>query len=214
MFRDDDIADPVFTDLLALDLGDVEPSMAGPKRPQDRVPLTRAAGRLRRGARQGIWQGGREGKARQGAGHQFRSRPWRRGDCRHHLLHQHVKPIRDGGCRHARPQRREARAPGQALGEDLARAGIPGRDRLSREGGLAARSRHARLQPRRLWLHHLHRQFRSAAGGNLQTFRTTDLWSLRCCRATAISRAGSITMCAPTTSPRRRWWWPTRWQAR
>ena len=28
---------------IALDLGDVEPSIAGPKRPQDRVPLTRAA---------------------------------------------------------------------------------------------------------------------------------------------------------------------------
>ena len=43
MFRDDDMADPVFTDSIALDLGDVEPSIAGPKRPQDRVPLARAA---------------------------------------------------------------------------------------------------------------------------------------------------------------------------
>src|SRR5512145_3158730 len=31
---------PVFTDVLELDLSTVEPSMAGPKRPQDRVPLT------------------------------------------------------------------------------------------------------------------------------------------------------------------------------
>jgi aconitate hydratase len=31
--------DPVFTDVLALDLKEVEPSLAGPKRPQDRVPL-------------------------------------------------------------------------------------------------------------------------------------------------------------------------------
>ena len=31
--------DPVFTDTLELDLGDLEPSLAGPKRPQDRVPL-------------------------------------------------------------------------------------------------------------------------------------------------------------------------------
>jgi len=35
--------EPEFTDLLELDLGDVEPSMAGPKRPQDRVPLKDAA---------------------------------------------------------------------------------------------------------------------------------------------------------------------------
>jgi aconitate hydratase len=33
---------PVFTDVLELDLGTVEPSMAGPKRPQDRVSLTGA----------------------------------------------------------------------------------------------------------------------------------------------------------------------------
>jgi aconitate hydratase len=33
-------ATPVFTDVLELDLSTVEPSLAGPKRPQDRVPLT------------------------------------------------------------------------------------------------------------------------------------------------------------------------------
>ncbi len=31
-----------YTDVLELDLGDVEPSLAGPKRPQDRVPLSKA----------------------------------------------------------------------------------------------------------------------------------------------------------------------------
>jgi aconitate hydratase len=34
--------DPVFSDLLELDLGEVVPSLAGPKRPQDRVPLSEA----------------------------------------------------------------------------------------------------------------------------------------------------------------------------
>jgi len=34
--------DPAFSDLLELDLGDVVPSIAGPKRPQDRVPLAEA----------------------------------------------------------------------------------------------------------------------------------------------------------------------------
>jgi len=42
IFRTDDMPDPVFTATLALDLADVEPSIAGPKRPQDRVPLTAA----------------------------------------------------------------------------------------------------------------------------------------------------------------------------
>ena len=36
-------ADPVFTDTLELDLGSVQPSLAGPKRPQDRVVLSDAA---------------------------------------------------------------------------------------------------------------------------------------------------------------------------
>ncbi|MGN6275864.1 MAG: aconitate hydratase [Solirubrobacterales bacterium] len=42
MFHGQDAEDPVFSDLLELDLGDVEPSIAGPKRPQDRVPLAQA----------------------------------------------------------------------------------------------------------------------------------------------------------------------------
>ncbi|MBA3889230.1 MAG: aconitate hydratase AcnA [Gemmatimonadaceae bacterium] len=43
LFRTDATPDPVFTDSLELDLSTVEPSLAGPKRPQDRVPLSRAA---------------------------------------------------------------------------------------------------------------------------------------------------------------------------
>ncbi|HRI75928.1 MAG TPA: aconitate hydratase AcnA [Alphaproteobacteria bacterium] len=43
MWRDANSPDPVFTDTLELDLGAVEPSLAGPKRPQDRVPLAKAA---------------------------------------------------------------------------------------------------------------------------------------------------------------------------
>jgi len=39
LFRSDATADPEFSDSLSLDLGDVEPSLAGPKRPQDRVAL-------------------------------------------------------------------------------------------------------------------------------------------------------------------------------
>ena len=39
MFREPGQPDPVFTDTLELDLSTVEPSMAGPKRPQDRVAL-------------------------------------------------------------------------------------------------------------------------------------------------------------------------------
>ena len=40
MFRIDGAPDPVFSDTLSLDLSTVSPSMAGPKRPQDRIELS------------------------------------------------------------------------------------------------------------------------------------------------------------------------------
>jgi aconitate hydratase len=40
LFRTDSTPDPVFSDTLELDLSTVVPSLAGPKRPQDRIPLT------------------------------------------------------------------------------------------------------------------------------------------------------------------------------
>ncbi|MBI5567902.1 MAG: aconitate hydratase AcnA [Chloroflexi bacterium] len=40
LFRTDDTLDPEYTETLELNLADVVPSLAGPKRPQDRVPLT------------------------------------------------------------------------------------------------------------------------------------------------------------------------------
>jgi len=40
LFRTDDTPIPTFNTLLELDLSTVEPSVAGPRRPQDRVPLT------------------------------------------------------------------------------------------------------------------------------------------------------------------------------
>ena len=39
MWRDKGAADPVFTDILELDMSDVVPSMAGPKRPEGRIAL-------------------------------------------------------------------------------------------------------------------------------------------------------------------------------
>ncbi|QDP19363.1 aconitate hydratase AcnA [Sphingomonas xanthus] len=40
MWRDSSTPDPIFTDTVDLDMGSVEPSLAGPKRPQDRVRLS------------------------------------------------------------------------------------------------------------------------------------------------------------------------------
>jgi aconitate hydratase len=49
LFRTDDDAEPAFSEVLDLDLGSVEPSIAGPKRPQDRVSLSGVAQSFRSG---------------------------------------------------------------------------------------------------------------------------------------------------------------------
>ncbi|HTO84197.1 MAG TPA: aconitate hydratase AcnA, partial [Methylomirabilota bacterium] len=57
MWRTAKTPDPVFTDTLELDIGTVEPSLAGPKRPQDRVPLSRAAAEFKAGLKDGFGVG-------------------------------------------------------------------------------------------------------------------------------------------------------------
>ncbi|MBD0281744.1 MAG: aconitate hydratase [Thermoleophilaceae bacterium] len=48
LFHDADSEEATYSDTLELDLGDVEPSLAGPRRPQDRVALSGAAADFRR----------------------------------------------------------------------------------------------------------------------------------------------------------------------
>ena len=48
LFRTAESPDPIFTDTLELDLGTVEPSLAGPRRPQDRVRLRASKSEFRR----------------------------------------------------------------------------------------------------------------------------------------------------------------------
>ncbi|WP_405220341.1 aconitate hydratase AcnA [Lentisalinibacter sediminis] len=47
LWREEGEPDGYYTDVLELDLGDVVPSLAGPKRPQDRIPLKNAKTRYR-----------------------------------------------------------------------------------------------------------------------------------------------------------------------
>ncbi len=168
LFRTAKSADPVFTETLTLDLADVVPSMAGPKRPEGRVALpavstgfaTALAGEYKKPDDASTALSGREP--------QFRSRPWRRRDRGDHLLHQHLQSERADRRRPAGAQRRRQGPEGQAVGEDLAGAGQPGGRGISRQFRPAERSRQGRLQPGRLRLHHLHRQFRPAAGGDFE----------------------------------------------
>ncbi len=123
MWRADDTPDPYFTDTLELDLSTVVPSLAGPKRPQDRVPLDEAAPAFRialkeiRGGRKDpdsavpgsvaesrFVDEGADGRRYQRRRPQARRisgrrrevpyRRRRRGHRRHHVLHQHLQPLR------------------------------------------------------------------------------------------------------------------------
>ena len=48
LWHDEHAEEPTFSDVLELDLGSIVPSLAGPKRPQDRVPLSDADGMFRK----------------------------------------------------------------------------------------------------------------------------------------------------------------------
>ena len=62
LWRDKKTPDPVFTDTLELDIGTVEPSIAGPKRPQDRVPLSQAAEQFNKALVETFGRKGNEGR--------------------------------------------------------------------------------------------------------------------------------------------------------
>ena len=47
LFRDADAQDPTYSQTVEIDLGDATPTIAGPKRPQDRLPLAEAAADFR-----------------------------------------------------------------------------------------------------------------------------------------------------------------------
>ena len=62
LWRETDTPDPVFTDTLELDLSTVTPSLAGPKRPQDRVSLTAAPENFAAALDKEYGKGGETGK--------------------------------------------------------------------------------------------------------------------------------------------------------
>ena len=134
-------SDPVYTKVLTLDLSTIEPSLAGPKRPQDRVPLANVKRAFRAVAaspdqrarfRAGRARFGTHGNGRrQRPQHRHRSRG--RGHRRHHQLHEHQQSGRDARGRSGCSEGRRAWAFRQALREDQPRAGQPRRDRLLQE---------------------------------------------------------------------------------
>ena len=167
LYREAETPDPVFTKQLALDLGEVEPSLAGPKRPQDRVPLTKAATAFAEALDKEYGKAHEAGKRVPVKGRNF------------DLGHGDVVIAAITSCTNTsnpyvmiaaglvaknavkrgltvKPWVKTSLAPGSQVVTDYL-------DKAE----LAEGSRQARLQPRRLWLHHLHRQFRAVARGHL-----------------------------------------------
>jgi aconitate hydratase len=58
LFRTDATPDPIFTDTLELDLATVQPTMAGPKRPQDKIELSNMKSTFEQGLHTPIEKGG------------------------------------------------------------------------------------------------------------------------------------------------------------
>ncbi len=230
LWHDESSEEPTFSDSLELDLGDVVPSVAGPKRPQDRVALTESKQAFREALQgfvpeddeeddaiadsfpasdpvsthvpNGPWtkpQGAQltersrtASSGHAGGRHRDRARPRPRGDRRDHELHQHLESVRDARVGDPRPQRGAEGAAGEAVGQDVARARLQGRDRVPRPRGSYRVPRRARVQPRRLRVHHLHRQLGPAAGRDLaDRQRLRPRGRSACSRATATSRGGS-----------------------
>jgi aconitate hydratase len=141
LFRDASSPDPEFTDTLELDLASVVPSLAGPKRPQDR-----AYGRVKGDFPKRLEGSGEGARLRAQAGcdqrgshlrHQRRldeDEAWRRGHCRHHLLHEYQQPIGDDRRRLAGEEGRRERAQRQTLRQDQPRPRLTRRDRIPQAG--------------------------------------------------------------------------------
>ena len=216
MFHSEDSDDPTFSDQIDLDLGSVEPSIAGPKRPQDRIALTdaksafleslaefdegaakklgnghdqrwptafrhlirpatrRRVERCREAQETGAGHDGHRGPQgelcrRDARGrHRDDARPRARRDRGDHELHEHFEPVGDARRRPPRQEGGRGGARAEAVGEDLARARLDRRHGVSGARGSRRVSRQARLQPRRLRLHDVHRELRAAARGDLR----------------------------------------------
>ena len=167
LFRTDDAPSPTFTKVVELDLATVEPSLAGPKRPQDRVPLSRMKESFNEALKADGRPAGlrpRRAKRAREHGHGAEQRPLdrdharRRGDRGDHQLHEHQQPERDGRRRPRGQEGGRERPQGEAVRQDVDRARLARRDRLLREVGPRRGTREGRLPHGRLRLHDLHRQ--------------------------------------------------------
>ena len=204
LFHEAGAPEPAFSDTLELDLATVEPSLAGPRRPQDRVALSDAASDFRRGAAYV-----RQRRGVRGLGHARRTLTFPASDPPSSKAGGRLARSRcprtagggepvagatssDDGLDHGAvviaaitsctntsnpsvmlgagllaTKAVEAGLDPAAVGEDEPGARVEGRHGVPGARGADRAARAAGLLARRLRLHDVHRQLRSAAGGDL-----------------------------------------------
>ena len=190
LFHTADTPEAEYSDVLDLDLATVEPSIAGPKRPQDRVALSAAAKSFEQ-ALPSLLKPGQHVPPKQEARWESEGGHPAGIDSQADVVEEHVvldKALTHGSvviaaitsCTNTSNPSvlvaaglggEESRREGthrSVVGEDLARARLDGGHRIPHALRPDALPRKAEVQPRGLWLHHLHRQLRSAATGSLQ----------------------------------------------
>ena len=159
--------EPVFTDVLELDLSTVEPALAGPKRPQDKVLLSALSKEFTSDLTSAFKvPAGDESKAVPVKGSDY---SLKQGDVVIAAITSCTNTSNPSVLVAAGLLAKKAVEKGltsQAVGQDLAGSGQPGGHRLSRRRRSGYLSGQAGLQSGRLRLHHLHRQLRSAAGAD------------------------------------------------
>jgi hypothetical protein len=209
LFLSDDSPEPDYSDTLELDLATVVPSLAGPKRPQDRINLPdvkknflatlngapHTAEIASNGSKATIQDGSVVIAAITSCTNTSNPSVMVAAG----LL---AKKAVEKGLQ-TKPWVKSSLAPGIESGF-----------RLSRRRRPDAVSRKAALQSGRIRLHHLHRQQRTAAGsGGRRGAKREAGGGGRAERQPQLRRPHQCAWCAPTISPRRRWWWLTRWPA-
>ena len=126
MYRTKNTAEPFFTEVLKLELGSIEPSLAGPKRPQDRVALKDVKNGFAQSMDKEFNKSAEMDKRVPVEGRALHAGPWRRGDRCDHVLHQHLESERDDGGGPARQEGGGEGPHGEAVGQDLAGARLAG----------------------------------------------------------------------------------------
>ena len=185
LFHDVNTPAADYTDVLELDLDGVEPSLAGPSRPQDRVALKdmkksfhEALPKLKTVAKKPALPMAGEPVPGPQPTLNGTSQRRLRGNRGNNQLYQYLEPLGDGGGRCPGQESRCAWADHQAVGQDKPCTGFQGGDRLPRRFQTDAGTGKAALLPRGLRLHNLYRQQWASRGGHFQGDQRRGLGSL------------------------------------